>query len=202
MIDTVLFDYSGVIAEEGFRAGLLAIARNNGLDAEAFYHNVCRIIAESGYLTGDSDEASFWARLRREYGLAQPDTELRAEILNRFVLRPGVIGIAACLRRAGMRVGILSDHTNWLDELDRRDGFFAHFAPVLNSFHLSASKYRGDLFDVAARRLATVSESILVVDDNVSNITKALHRGFTALLFEDEQSFMRKIQTLFPTIFS
>ena len=53
MITTVLFDYGGVIAEEGFREGLLAIARNNGLDPDAFYQGVCRIIADSGYLTGE-----------------------------------------------------------------------------------------------------------------------------------------------------
>ncbi len=127
MIDTVLFDYGGVIAEEGFREGLLAIARNNGLDPEAFYQDVCRIIADSGYLTGGSDEAAFWAHLRREYGLAQTDGELRSEILNRFILRPAMIDAAARLRRGGMQVGIISDQTNWLDELDRRDGFFALF---------------------------------------------------------------------------
>ncbi len=81
VINTVLFDYGGVIAEEGFRAGLLAIARNNGLDPGSFLSRVCRIIADSGYLTGDSDEAAFWALLRREYGLAQTDAELRSEIL-------------------------------------------------------------------------------------------------------------------------
>jgi putative hydrolase of the HAD superfamily len=153
MIDTVLFDYGGVIAEEGFRGGLLVIARNNGLHPEAFYEGVCRLIADSGYLTGDSDEASFWALLRREYGLAQTGGELRSEILNRFILRPGVIDAAQRLRRGGMQVGIISDQTNWLDELNRRDGFFACFDPVFNSFHLRASKYRGDLFDAVAAPL-------------------------------------------------
>ncbi|MBN2108462.1 MAG: HAD family hydrolase, partial [Deltaproteobacteria bacterium] len=173
MITTLLFDYGGVIAEEGFRAGLLAIARNNGRDPEAFYQDVCRIIADAGYLTGDIDEAGFWARLRREYSLAQADAELRAEILDRFILRPGMIDAAERLRRSGIRVGILSDQTNWLDELDRRDGFFACFDPVFNSFHLHASKYRGDLFDAVAAQLGSPPESILLVDDNAANIDKA-----------------------------
>jgi putative hydrolase of the HAD superfamily len=201
VINIVLFDYGGVIAEEGFRAGLRAIARHNGLDPEAFYHTVCRIIADSGYLTGDSDETAFWACLRREYGLARPDAELRSEILNRFTLQPGMLDIAARLRRAGLRVGILSDHTNWLDELDRRDCFFDCFDPVFNSFHIHASKYRGDLFDAVAAQLGTPPESILLIDDSAANIDKARQRGFAAILYEDEQSFMRKLTKIFPSVF-
>jgi putative hydrolase of the HAD superfamily len=91
MIDTVLFDYGGVIAEEGFRGGLFAIARANNLRPDAFHKDVCRIIADTGYLTGRESEAAFWAHLRRSYGLVQADGELRDEILRRFVLRPVMI---------------------------------------------------------------------------------------------------------------
>ncbi len=105
------------------------------------------------------------------------------------------------LRRGGMRVGIISDQTNWLDELDRRDGFFACFDPVFNSFHLRASKYRGDLFDAVAAQLGSPPESILLVDDNAANIDKARQRGFSAILYEDEQSFMREMQKIFPDVF-
>ncbi len=97
-------------------------------------------------------------------------------------------------------MGIISDQTNWLDELDRRDGFFALFDPVFNSFHMHASKYRGDLFDVVATQLGIPPESILLVDDNAGNIEKARQRGFAAIVYEDEQSFMREMQKFFPGI--
>jgi putative hydrolase of the HAD superfamily len=113
-----------------------------------------------------------------------------------------VIGIAARLRRAGMRVGIISDQTNWLDELDRRDGFFALFDPVFNSFHMHASKYSGDLFDVAAKQLGIPPEGILLVDDSAGNIEKAGQRGFTAILYENEQSVMLELHKFFPEIFA
>ena len=35
-IDVVLFDFGGVIAEEGFRKGLKVIAKANGLDEKGF----------------------------------------------------------------------------------------------------------------------------------------------------------------------
>lgn len=200
-IHTVLFDYGGVLAEEGFRGGLHAIARLNGHNAEAFYEQACRTIADCGYLTGDSDEASFWRGMRRAYALPQTDGQLRGEILRRFVLRPGMLAAAARLRRRGLRVGVISDQTDWLDELGRRDEFFPLFDVVLNSYHLHASKHRGDLFAVAACRLRAAPAEILIIDDNAGNIEKARQQGFGVLLFEDEQDFLQKIRALFPEIF-
>ena len=52
MIKTVIFDFGGVLAEEGFREGLLEIARKNGLDTNAFFTEVDSLIEKTGYLTG------------------------------------------------------------------------------------------------------------------------------------------------------
>ena len=48
----VLFDYGGVLAREGFRGGLYAIARKNGLDPETFFLLASDAIYETGYITG------------------------------------------------------------------------------------------------------------------------------------------------------
>ena len=109
--------------------------------------------------------------------------------------------MAARLRRGGMRVGIISDQTNWLDELGLRDGLFALFDPVFNSFHMHASKYDGALFDVVAAQLGGPPESILLVDDTLANIERARQRGFAAILYEDAQSLMRELQKFFPDVF-
>ncbi len=68
-IKTVLFDFGGVIAEEGFREGLFAIGRMQGLDPERFFRDVERIIVATGYLTGAGDEARFWDAVRKETGI-------------------------------------------------------------------------------------------------------------------------------------
>jgi len=200
-IDTVLFDYGGVIAEEGFRGGLYAIAQLNGLDAEAFHRQVSRSIADCGYLTGRADEAAFWKALRREHTLQQTDAQLREEILRRFTLRPEMLGIVSRLRQSGLRVGMISDQTNWLDELDRRDGFFACFDRIFNSYHEHASKYDDTLFAVVAAGLHASPGRILIVDDNAGNIDKARRRGFPAILYDTEQGFLREMQRFFPQIF-
>jgi putative hydrolase of the HAD superfamily len=197
-IETVLFDYGGVIAEEGFRGGLQAIARLNGLDPAQFHEEVCGIIADCGYLTGRADEALFWSQLRQAYPLGQTDQELRAEILGRFVLRPGMLAAVSRLRAAGLRVGIISDQTDWLDELDRRDGFFPFFDRIFNSYHEHASKYDDTLFAVVAAELKAPPGRMLIVDDNAVNIQRARQHGFAAILYTDERGVREELGKVFP----
>ena len=51
-IDVVLFDFGGVIAEEGWKQGLKVIARANGLDEEKFLQEAIDTIYATGYLLG------------------------------------------------------------------------------------------------------------------------------------------------------
>ena len=84
-IDIVLFDFGGVLAEEGFREGLLSIAHKNGLNPDSFLKIAYEITFQQGFVTGIIDEKAFWDILRRRTGLIEPDSVLRNEILSRFI---------------------------------------------------------------------------------------------------------------------
>jgi putative hydrolase of the HAD superfamily len=55
-IELVLFDFGGVIADEGFKQELFSIGRENNIDTQKFYSAVCEIISDCGCLTGDADK--------------------------------------------------------------------------------------------------------------------------------------------------
>ncbi len=151
-VKVILFDYGGVLAEEGFREGLMAIACANGLLPQGFFEMATATVYESGYVVGTADEHSYWDLLRQRSGIEQSDAELRKEILDRFILRSWMLEIVCGLRRRGYFVGILSDQTQWLDELDARDHFFAEFNVVFNSYHLGRGKKDPQVFDEVAER--------------------------------------------------
>src|SRR5512143_1040868 len=98
VIKAILFDFGGVIAEEGFWKGLRVIGAKNRVDPDEFFRTVDALIYETGYLTGSTDEASFWNAVRRKTGIRGTDAELRNEILKRFVLRPDMIASVDLLR--------------------------------------------------------------------------------------------------------
>ncbi len=178
----VLFDYGGVLAEEGFRNGLYAIARKNGVAPEPFYLRASDAIYETGYIAGRATETDFWEALRRGAGIRGTDEELTAEILPRFVLRPGMIDAVRRLRRNGYVVAIASDQTDWLERLDARDRFFREFDRVFNSFRLGKGKRDAGFFDDAAKALMLSPGELLFLDDNTGHVERASARGLYAMV--------------------
>lgn len=199
-IRVALFDYGGVLAEEGFREGLMAIGEKNHQDPEEFAGKGFDIIHRTGYVTGHADEAIYWEALRKETGIRGTDRELRAQILGRFVLRPWMLDLVAGLRKAGLVTAILSDQTQWLDELDKRDDFFKYFDYLFNSYYVGMSKRDPALFDYVADVLSVRPPQILFIDDHPGNIERAGKRGYRTHLYKDKQDLMETFGNFFPGI--
>jgi len=195
-IRAVLFDFGGVLAEEGFKEGLLAIGRLSGADPEAMARAGFQLVHRTGYVTGRGSEASFWKALRREAGAVGKDEDLRREILSRFVVRPWMIRIVDKLREQDLVLGILSDQTQWLDELDREHDIFRHFRYVFNSYHTGVSKRDPVAFERAAGRMGLPAHSILFVDDDPGNVSRARERGMKTILYKDKRGFLNELPSL------
>lgn len=196
----VYFDFGGVIAEEGYRKGLKAIAEKNGVDPDDFFEKAHEIMKESGYLVGREDETAFWRRLHFELGIQGTNEELRNEILSRFKVRGWVIAIADAVKFAGLATGILSDQTNWLDELDEKYGFMRHFDVVINSYHFGKSKLDGTIFRDAAEDMGLAPGEILFIDDDKGHLSRAAARGVNTLHFDFDgpDGFIKALKDFCP----
>lgn len=193
MITTLLLDFGGVIAEEGFYAGLLAIGKRNRRDPERFFRDVERIIFESGYLIGRTGEAFFWDAVRRETGITGSNAEFREEILGRFSLRPEMLAVVDRSRQEGLTAAMLSDQTNWLEEIDARTPFLGHFDHIFNSFRLHKSKRDPSVFTEVCDILGVPPGSILFVDDNAGHIERAAGRGLLVHHFTASGTFQQAL---------
>ncbi len=195
-INAVLIDFGGVLAEEGFKEGLMAIGRQAGLSPEAFFETAAAAVYESGYVLGQANENAFWNVVRARTGVKNPDEELRREILNRFTIRPWMLEIVRTLRQRGCCVCILSDQTQWLDELDRQYPFFKEFHRVFNSYHSGKGKKDPSLFLDVARELGIQPSQILFIDDNPGNVERARSQGFRAIHYKDRESLEHEMKKL------
>jgi putative hydrolase of the HAD superfamily len=193
-IKVVLFDFGGVIAEEGFWTGLRAIGAENGLDPDVFFRTVEALIYETGYLTGKADEALFWNAVKSKTGIRGTDAELRNEILNRFAIRPDMIASVDLLKSKGLIVAMLSDQTDWLDEIDRQTALFRHFDTVFNSFRLHKSKRDASVFGDVCSVLGVKPEETLFVDDNINHIERAQGQGLLTIHFVDRDDYDKQIR--------
>lgn len=189
----MLVDFGGVVAEEGFAQGLLAIGKNNNLDPRKFFETADALIAETGYLTGRSDEALYWSEVRKRTGIAADDASLRREILSRFVLRPDMLAHVDRLRRRGITVAMLSDQTDWLETIDAETGLFGHFDRVFNSYRMHKSKRDATVFGDVCAVLGARREETLFVDDNINHIKRAESQGLAVIHFLNVREFEERL---------
>lgn len=197
-IKAVLFDFGGVLAEEGFREGLRAIGVLNKVDPEAVYSAGVEITFAGGFATNGIDERLFWDALRQETGVVGADEAMRHEVLSRFVVRPWMVEIVKALRARHVVTAILSDQTKWLDELDRMYHFFRWFDRVFNSYYMGRSKQDPGVFDYVVGELGIKSEEALFIDDNEGNIERAQARGLRGILYQDRPQFEADLRSCFP----
>ena len=199
-IQAVLFDFGGVLADEGFRNGLFSIARMNQLEQVPFWETARDLIASCGYLTGRANEADYFARLRASTGIEQADAELRRIILDGFVLRDWMVSIVRALSSRGVRVAVLSDQTDWLDELDGRLHFSPLFEKVYNSYHLGKSKGDPSQFADVLSAMGLQACHTLFIDDTKGHVERARSQGLHVIHYVGRERFMLEMERFFPDL--
>ena len=188
-IKNVLFDFGGVLAEEGFKKGMEAIALEAGINPSDFFKTAEELVYTTGYVLGRVPESDYWQALKKATGLEAEEACLRREILDRFILRPEMFRLAEHLKNKGLGVGILSDQTNWLEELDRKFGIFKRFDLIFNSYRSHKTKRDPSWFAEIASELGSPPEMILFVDDNLGNVGRAAAAGWRTIHFQNEAQF-------------
>lgn len=201
-ISYVALDFGGVIAEEGFREGLHSIAKRAGLPPYDFFELAARLIYDCGYVKGKIVEHDYWELLREQTGIQGTDEALRSEILGRFTLRSWMLDAVRNLRKSGLKVAMLSDQTQWLDELDAQDHFFGEFDVIFNSFHLGITKKDPAIFDLVASHFSAEASKFLFVDDNPGNVQMAVSCGFNAFVFTEKKEFFHNLSEFGLTLTS
>jgi putative hydrolase of the HAD superfamily len=196
IIRAILLDFGGVIAEEGFREGLYAIADRFGLDQKRFFQLANEAVYDSGYVTGTGSERDYWNEVRSHAGIIAPDEELRREIITRFIPRQWMLEITETMHKSGIITAILSDQSDWLDQLDANYNFFQYFDAVFNSFHLGKTKRDPTTFTDTLQALKVDGKQTLFVDDNIGHIDRAAAAGLQTHHFIDRDSFVKKLKEL------
>jgi HAD superfamily hydrolase (TIGR01509 family) len=199
-IDAVLFDFGGVIAEEGFRKGLEYIALKNGLNPDEFFETARDLTYSSGYLTGNCSEQDYWNQLRSSTGIKGNDKDLKQIMFERFIIRDWMLDLLRSLKQHSIRVVILSDQTNWLDELEQQYHFSRFFEHVFNSYHIGKTKADPRLFEDVLGIMELSPGQALFIDDSIGHIQRAKSIGLHTIHYTEKEQFLKEMQQYFPEI--
>lgn len=193
-VRAILFDFGGVLADEGFREGLKALAGRFGLDRDKVYQAGAEAVYASGYVTGQGTEKDFWEMLCRQTGLPPYEESYTAEILDRFQLRPRLLEMVRTFRDCGFLTAIVSDQTDWLDHLEARHHFSREFDRVFNSYHLGKGKRDPTLFTEVSNALGISPGQALFIDDHPGNVERAQAAGMKTILFTSLDAFYPELE--------
>ena len=194
-IRAVLFDFGGVVAEEGFYNGLINLAEKQALDARSMPEEGKKAVYDSGFVLGLGTAADFWALMRKRTGLEGRDDFLSDRIIDGFQIRHWVILLVRSLRKKGYITGILSDQTHWLYELDSYDHFFKEFDCIYNSYELGKGKVDATIFTDVVNDLELLPEEVLFIDDDEENVKRAREMGLKSFLYVDHRTFIPEISS-------
>jgi putative hydrolase of the HAD superfamily len=195
-IKAILFDFGGVLAEEGFRNGLIALAHEQGLDVESMPGTAMQTVYDSGFVLGRGSAEDFWAMLRARTGLHGEDEALTMRILEGFVIRPWMMTLVQALRAQGFITAILSDQTHWLDRLNDKYHFSDAFDYIFNSYYLGKGKRDPGLFDDVSTALSLPPHALLFVDDDAGNVARAREAGLRAIHYTDQHDLVSDLARL------
>lgn len=199
-VEVVFFDFGGVLAEEGYREGLMTIGRRSGIDPEKFLKTAFDLSFSTGFVTGRVGEKEFWHLLRTHTGVAGSAEEFRDTVLSGFEMRDWMIELVKKLNESNVRTAILSDQTTWLDVLDEKYKFFQWFERVFNSYYIGMSKQEPALFDYALAEMGVRAEQALFVDDNQGNIERARGKNLHTIHYQNRRDFEKEFFSFCPVL--
>jgi putative hydrolase of the HAD superfamily len=192
-VQAVIFDFDGVIAESGFPVALRSLAARCGLDYPPLPALVMQTLVDSGYLTGRCSESDWWQQLQAGLGPLGSCARFRAEMLGASVVRPWQLALAGRLAAAGYGTAVLSDHTDWLDEIEAQQPFGHAFGRVFNSYYLGASKRESAAFATVLDALGVAPQRAVFIDDNPDNVTRAVALGMIGIVYRERETFLREL---------
>ena len=197
-IKAALFDFGGVLAEDGVKKAFRSVAPLIGLESEAFVDIGIQKLFETNLLEGKSDERVFWNEIDAYLQKKITSEELRGQVLKGFILRGWLMDMLKEIKARGVVTGILSDQWVLLDELDKRDNFFSCFDYVFNSYYTGITKKDLKAFSLALDKIQIPPEEVLFVDDHLPNIRRSESIGMHGIHYQNRDQTTREMIRYFP----
>lgn len=200
LIKAVIFDFGGVLADEGFKAGISEIARRNGMDPDSLRKKAFSAVYDTGFVTGKIRDNIFWKRFRDETGISGSDQELTEIVLSRFTLRSYMLETVKRLKKAGVRTYILTDQTHWVEDINNKSGFFTLFDKVFNSYRLGRTKKESSTFDYVINSIGFDPEEMIFIDDHAPHIGRAQEKYLHTIWYTERNMFFTAMRIFFPDL--
>lgn len=196
-IDTIFFDWGGVIADDPgdeFLGQLLKSIGASDAQVEEIFDSYMQ-----DFMCGKISEANFWQALRTAYGLTIHDTISEEFKKWRGLVRnDAIMALSDRARRQGLRVALLTNVFEPTYNVLLQAGYYDPFDAVIASWKVGCAKPQREIYQIALERLHTTAARSLFVDDKQKNLDPAIVMGFKTVLASNPAQIIRDVSAYLP----
>jgi putative hydrolase of the HAD superfamily len=181
MVDTIFFDWGGVLADDpgdGFLNKLLQQIGATDEQVQEIYTTYMR-----RFMRGELSEQEYWQALELSYGL-----EIKSNISDEFLAWEGlkvndkVLNLVREAKAKNLTTAILSNVIEPTYTVLQRSGCYDLFDYVIASCKVGYAKPQSEIYDIALKTTSSSAERSLFIDDKQANLLPAQEMGFSTIL--------------------
>lgn len=197
-IEFIYFDLGRVLLDFTHEQGFEQIALVAGISAEqvraALFGNGLSDRYDTGHLTSEEFHQEFCSTTNTSPTLL----ELNRAWADIFEIKPEMVALAANLKSAGNRIGILSNTcpAHWEFAANKFRALAQLFDPIVTSYETRSMKPDPVIYEVAAQKVGCSPNELFFVDDREENVNGARMAGWHAELFTGALSLANDLEGL------
>ena len=190
VLRAVVFDYGMVLSGPPHPEAHEELKRITGLSHEAFERSYW--VDRHAYDRGDLTGLGFWEKLAADAKLELSTEQIRE--LNSWdsrmwtTINPETIAWHKQLKERGLQTAILSNMgDSVLESIENSFNWIADFDVLIWSYQHRMAKPEPEIYELLLRKLGTLPEETLFLDDKLENIEAARKLGIQGLQFSTVQ---------------
>lgn len=192
-IDTIFFDWGGVVANDPGDDFLGHLLKNVGATDEqvtAIFETYMK-----RFMRGQITEQEYWQKIKLNFGLSIPDS-ISDEFMkwNGLTANQDILDLISGLRRDGLKVAILSNVIEPTYNVLKKAGYYDLFDETIASCKVGFAKPERKIYQVSLDKLGTTADKSLFIDDKQRNLDPASQMGFSVIFAENPEQIIRDIK--------
>lgn len=197
-VQFIYFDLGRVLLDFTHEQGFEQIATVSGVSSELVRQTLMDSGLSDRYDTGELSTAEFHEAFCDATNSTPSIEELSHAWSDIFTIIPSSVGLAASLKSAGYRIGILSNtcEAHWEFAAKKFRVLGQLFDPVITSYDVHAMKPVAAIYEAAAKAANHDPSELFFVDDRAENVEGARSQGWHAELFTSTLQLANDLERL------
>lgn len=193
MIKVIVFDFGGVcFTFTEFKLDQ-DLSKELGIPIEKI--SKARLVKLYEYERGECTEDEYWKTFLAELNKDHDINKLRQIGIDQFKPIPGMQELIDNLNK-NYKVGMLSNNTNWIDEINDKYGFYEKFDPLIISKNEGTRKPEEKIFKILIERSNCQPNEIVFTDDTIGYKEATEKAGIHFIHYKNKNQLVEELKKI------